>query len=52
MYIGKEGSTEGLNVRIRKVEDGKYGLLGRGGGPIGYGLEKSDITLEDILNEN
>ena len=52
LYLGKEGSTEGLNVRIRKVEDGKYGLLGRGGGPIGYGLEKSDITLEDILNEN
>ena len=51
-YLGKEGSTEGLNIRIRKVEDGKYGLLGRGGGPIGYGLEKSDITLEDILNEN
>ena len=51
-YLGKEGSTEGLNIRIRKVEDGKYGLLGRGGGPIGHGLEKSDITHEDILNEN
>lgn len=51
-YLGKEGSTEGLNIRIRKVEDGKYGLLGRGGGPIGHGLEKSDITLEDILNGN
>ena len=52
LYLGKKGSTEGLNVRIRKVEDGKYELLGRGGGPLGYGLEKSDITLEDILNKN
>ena len=52
LYLGKEGSTEGLNVRICKIEDGKYGLLGRGGGPIGYGLEKSDLTLEDILPEN
>lgn len=52
LYLGKKGSTEGLNIRIRKVEDGKYELLGRGGGPLGYGLEKMDITLEDILNEN
>ena len=52
-YLGKEGSTEALMIRMRKIEDGKYGLLGRGGGgPLGHGLEKSDLTLEDILNEN
>ncbi|MBQ6876934.1 MAG: hypothetical protein IJO22_00850 [Oscillospiraceae bacterium] len=49
LYLGKKGSTEGLNVRIRKIEDGKYGLLGRGGGPLGYGLESTELTLEDIL---
>ena len=37
----------------RKTDEGRYGVLGYGGGaPIGYGLEKSDITLEDILNGN
>ena len=51
-YLGKEGSTEALMIRMRKIEDGKYGLLGRGGGgPLGHGLEKSDLTLEDILPE-
>ncbi len=48
-YISKEGYEEFRSVRVRKTEDGKYGLLGRGGGPLGYGLEKSELTLEDIL---
>ena len=52
-YISKEGAEEFRSVRVRKTEEGRYGVLGYGGGaPIGYGLEKSDITLEDILNEN
>ena len=52
-YISKEGAEEFRSVRVRKTEEGRYGVLGYGGGaPIGYGLEKSDLTLEDILNEN
>ena len=52
-YILKEGAEEFRSVRVRKTEEGRYGVLGYGGGaPIAYGLEKSDITLEDILNEN
>ena len=52
-YISKEGYEEFRSVRVRKTDEGRYGVLGYGGGaPIGYGLEKSDITLEDILNEN
>ena len=52
-YTSKEGAEEFRSVRVRKTEEGRYGVLGYGGGaPIAYGLEKSDITLEDILNEN
>ena len=52
-YISKEGGEEFRSIRVRKMEEGRYGVLGYGGGaPIAYGLEKSDITLEDILNEN
>ena len=52
-YISKEGAEEFRSVRVRKTEEGRYGVLGYGGGaPIAYGLEKSDITLEDILNGN
>lgn len=49
-YITKEGAEEYLNIRVRKIEEGKYGLLNRGGGvPGGHGLEKADIVLEDIV---
>ncbi len=52
-YISKEGYEEFRSVRVRKTEDGRYGVLGYGAGaPIAHGLEKSDITLEDILNGN
>ena len=52
-YVSKEGYEEFRSVRVRKTDEGRYGVLGYGGGaPIAYGLEKSDITLEDILNEN
>lgn len=48
-YRDKEGTKQELKIRVRKIEDGKYGLLGRGGGaPISHGLEKTDLTLEDI----
>ena len=48
-YITKEGAEEYLNIRVRKIEDRKYGLLNRGGGiPGGHGLEKTNLTLEDI----
>ena len=48
-YISKEGYEEFRSIRVRKMEEGGYGVLGRGGGaPIAYGLEKTDITLEDI----
>ena len=52
-YISKEGAEEFRSIRVRKMEEGKYGVLGYGGGaPISHGLEKSDITLEDILSKN
>lgn len=52
-YISKEGAEEFRSIRVRKTEEGRYGVLGYGGGaPIAYGLEKSDITLEDILRKN
>ena len=51
-YISKEGYEEFRSMRVRKIEERRYGVLGYGGGtPIGYGLEKSDLTLEDILPE-
>ena len=51
-YISKEGYEEFRSIRVRKMEEGRHGVLGYGGGaPIAYGLEKSDITLEDILPE-
>ena len=52
-YISKEGYEEFRSIRVRRMEEGRHGVLGYGGGaPIGYGLEKSDLTLEDILPEN
>ena len=52
-YISKEGAEEFRSIRVRKTEEGRYGVLGYGGGaPIAYGLEKSDITLEDIFRKN
>ena len=48
-YITKEGVEEYLNIRVCKIEDGKYGLLGRGGGaPLGHGLEMTELSLDDI----
>jgi len=37
-----------LFIRVRMNNDGLYTLVARGGGPLGYGLQKTDITLEDI----
>lgn len=37
-----------LFIRVRMNNDGLYTLVARGGGPLGYGLERNDITLEDI----
>lgn len=37
-----------MMIRVGKNEEGKYCLLGRGGGPLGHGLEKSEITLGDV----
>ena len=49
-YLTNEGAEEYLNIRVRKNENGKFGLLLRGGGaPGGHGLEKTDITIEDML---
>ena len=49
-YITNEDAEEYLNIRVRKNEKGKFGLLLRGGGaPGGHGLEKTDITIEDML---
>lgn len=52
-YISKEGGEEFRSVRVRKTEEGRYGILGYGGGaPMSHGLEKSDITLKDILKDD
>lgn len=49
-YVTNEGAEEVLSIRVGKAEDGRYGLLLRGGGaPGGHGLEKTDITLEEII---
>ena len=46
-YIERGGEEQVLQVRMRKTAEG-YGLLARGGGPLGYGLEKTDITMANI----
>lgn len=49
-YIDAEGAGQTLQVRMRKTEDG-YGLLAKGGGPIGYGLAKRNgtpLTADEI----
>lgn len=38
-----------LFIRVRMNNDGFYTLVARGGGPLGYGLQKTDITLDDVV---
>lgn len=38
-----------LFIRVRMNNDGLYTLVARGGGSIGYGLQKTDINLDDIV---
>ena len=38
-----------LFIRVRMNNDGLYTLVARGGGPLGYGLQKTDITLDDVV---
>ena len=54
-YIGRSGNTESesfsemtLPVRMRRKDGTTYELVAQGGGPIAYGLEQTDLTLEDI----
>lgn len=54
-YIGRSGNAESesfsemtLSVRMRRKDGTTYELVAQGGGPIAYGLEQTDLTLEDI----
>ncbi len=38
-----------LFIRVRMNNDGLYTLVARGEGHIGYGLQKTDINLDDIV---
>lgn len=49
-FIDNEGVENQLMIRVHKLESGEFALVARGGGPIGFGLEKTDITLEDITD--
>ena len=37
-----------MQVRVRQKNKTTYELVAQGGGPIAYGLEKTDLTLESI----
>ena len=37
-----------LQVRMRRINGTTYGLLARGGGPLAYGLQPTDLTLESL----
>ena len=37
-----------LRFRMRQKDRTTYELMAQGGGPIAYGLEQTDLTLEDI----
>ena len=37
-----------LQVRMRRIDGTTYGLLARGGGPLAYGLQPTDLTLESL----
>lgn len=37
-----------MQVRMRQKDKTTYELVAQGGGPIAYGLEKTDLTLESI----
>ena len=37
-----------MRVRMRQKNKTTYELVAQGGGPIAYGLEKTDLTLESI----
>ena len=48
-YSCKAENPGHLLIRVRMNNDGLYTLVARGGGPLGYGLQKTDITLDDIV---
>lgn len=48
VYSSETNATEFLQIRVRINSDGFYTLIAEGSGPMDYGLEKTDITLEDI----
>ncbi|MBQ7874075.1 MAG: hypothetical protein IJ306_02765 [Oscillospiraceae bacterium] len=50
LYVTNENIDGHLMIRVHKLESGEFALMARGGGPIDFGLEKSDITLEDITD--
>ena len=54
-YLTESGSTRQepfgemtMRVRMRQKNKTTYELVAQGGGPIAYGLEKTDLTLESI----
>lgn len=54
-YLTDSGSSElepfdemTMQVRMRKKNETTYELIAQGGGPIAYGLEQTDLTLESI----
>lgn len=48
VYSSEANDTEFLQIRVRVDNDGLYNLIAKGNGPMDYGLDKTDITLEDI----
>lgn len=54
-YLTESGSTRQelfgemtMQARMRQKNKTTYELVAQGGGPIAYGLEKTDLTLESI----
>lgn len=48
VYSSETNDTEFLQIRVRADNNGLYNLIAKGSGPMDHGLEKTDITLEDI----
>lgn len=48
LYVTNENIDGHLMIRVHKLESGEFALMARGGGPLAHGLEKTDLTLEDI----
>lgn len=48
VYSSETEDTAFLQIRVRVNNEGLYTIIAKGNGPFDYGLEKTDIKLEDI----